>query len=396
MVKLATPLGISFYTFQLLGYLIDVYWESERPQHNFAKFCLYGLYFPYIASGPINRYGQLSPQLYAAHKFDYTQCCFGAQRILWGLFKKLVIAERLAVIVDLVYTNYGVYQGPYVWLGAACFGLQLYADFSGAMDIALGVSQCFGIQLPENFQTPFFSKTVSEFWRRWHITLGGWFRDYMLYPFLKTERISAWGRCLKKRYGKTWGKRIPIYVGLLFVWLSVGVWHGGSYKYICGIGLMMWCVIVGGELCSPLFHKMTTTLHIRKKSLGYHIFCSVRTFAIMCVSFVFFRSESFMEALRMLIASVRRPIAHLSVSTLASALQGMTELMVLAIGLLIAFALELLQYRLHENGLSLRAQIAQKPLWLRWIVYYAVIVMIIVWGYYGIDHPISQFIYQNF
>lgn len=395
-VKLAAPLGISFYTFQLLGYLIDVYWKSYSPQKNPLKFCLYGLYFPYILSGPINRYAQLSPQLFSPHRFEYNQCCFGIQRILWGVFKKLVIAERLATVVGILFSNHGIYRGPYVWLGAACFGLQLYADFSGAMDIVIGISQCFGIKLPENFQTPFFSKNLSEFWRRWHITLGAWFRDYLLYPFLKTERIISWGRHLKQRFGKKWAKRIPTYLGLLLVWLSVGFWHGGAYQYIWGSGLLMWCMIVAGELCAPLLQKLTQALSIRTTSLGYHIFCSLRTFAIMCVSYIFFRATSFMDAVHMLLDSLRRPIAHLSMATLIDVYFGKMDILVLAVSLGIVLWVDILHARVQENGGSVRVKIAQKPWYIRWILYEALIIMILVWGYYGVDHPISQFIYQNF
>ncbi|MDR0823203.1 MAG: hypothetical protein LBN20_05450, partial [Endomicrobium sp.] len=178
ILKLLLPLGISYYTFQTVGYLIDVYRGIAEPQKNPAKFALFAMFFPSVSIGPIHRYNELAPQLYAHHNFDYTQWTFGIQRILWGLFKKLVIADRLAMFVNPIFNDYGQYAGLYLFIAIIFFAFQIYTDFSGCMDIVIGAGQMFGIKMNENFNTPFFSRSISEFWRRWHITLGAWMKDY--------------------------------------------------------------------------------------------------------------------------------------------------------------------------------------------------------------------------
>ncbi len=170
--SLVAPLGISFYTFSAVGYLISVYWGTAECQGSLAKTALFIGYYPVLTSGPILRYPEMQSQLYAPHSFDYKSFTFGLQRMLWGLFLKLVVSSRLGTAVDKIYGNMSAYPGLFIWFAAGLFMLQLYTDFSGCMEIILGVSECYGIQLPENFRTPFFSRSVQEFWQRWHITLG--------------------------------------------------------------------------------------------------------------------------------------------------------------------------------------------------------------------------------
>lgn len=202
------PLGISFYTFSILGYVIDVYNQIAEPQKNFFKMALYGMYFPAILSGPVLRYREDGEQFFQPHPFDYKQVTFGFQRMLWGFFKTLVISERMNLVVNTVYDNYLGYSGVYIWIATICYAFQLYTNFSGGMDIALGISQTFGLKLPENFERPFFAKTISEYWRRWHITLGVWMREYVFYPLLRTQVFSKLGRKCKEKFGKKRGKQL--------------------------------------------------------------------------------------------------------------------------------------------------------------------------------------------
>ena len=185
-LPLLAPLGISFYTLTLLGYLFDVYYEIGKVQTNYCKLLLFGSYFPTMISGPILKYQEMEGRMYAPHRLDYRQVTFGMQRMIWGFFKVLVISERAAIIANQIFDHYREYAGLPIWVGAVAFTFQLYANFSGCMDIVLGISQCFGIQLPENFNAPFLSRTIAEYWRRWHITLGTWLREYLFYPLLRT------------------------------------------------------------------------------------------------------------------------------------------------------------------------------------------------------------------
>ena len=181
-LNLLLPLGISFYTLQAIAYLTDIYRGKATADRNPAKFMLFMSFFPQIVQGPIPRHGQLASQLYEGHDFDYTRVCHGVQLMVWGLFKKLVIGERIAIPVNALFDNYSKYSGPILFLAAAMYGLQVYADFSGGMDIARGVAQILGIELELNFRQPYFSSSVEEFWRRWHMTMGNWMRDYVFYP----------------------------------------------------------------------------------------------------------------------------------------------------------------------------------------------------------------------
>ena len=242
-VDFLVPLGVSFYTFSLLGYVIDVYYGLAAHQKNILKLALYGLYFPNLISGPILKYREHAEQFFSPHDFDYQRVTQGLQRMAWGFFKKLVIAERLGVLVNTVYGDYEGYPGAYIWVATVCYAFQLYTDFSGCMDIVLGLSQSLGIALPENFQTPFFAKSVAEYWRRWHITLGVWMKDYVFYPLLRSGIFTNLNQSLKKKYGKKRGKQYATFAAMFILWLTVGIWHGGDWKFVIGSGLLHWFYI---------------------------------------------------------------------------------------------------------------------------------------------------------
>ncbi len=248
------PFRISYFSLIIIGYVTDVYWGKYKPQKNLGKLVLFAGYFPQMTSGPIVQYEEMQDRLWGEkHRFNYYQLMSGLERVLWGIFKKLVISERCAVIVNLVYSYYEVYAGFYIPLAAAFFAVQLYTDFSGLMDIVIGFSEILGIELHENFDTPFYSVNLSEFWRRWHITLGGFLRDYVFYPVQRSRVWRALRKSCKKRLGKNYENKynIPVYLGLLISWFLIGLWHGGGWNYIFGVGLYMWLIIVSGELLKP-------------------------------------------------------------------------------------------------------------------------------------------------
>ena len=199
-MNLILPMGISFYTFQAVGYLLDVYWNKCRPQKNIFRFLLFVSFFPQLVQGPISRYGDMSETLYGGHSFDWKQVRFGLERILWGYFKKLVIADRISAAVGMLMEDPDYYTGAFVVVGMLFYAVQLYADFTGGIDITIGIAQVFGIRLEENFVRPFFSKNIAEYWRRWHITMGTWFRDYVFYPFSISRPLKAVTSFCKKRW----------------------------------------------------------------------------------------------------------------------------------------------------------------------------------------------------
>lgn len=226
------PLGISFYTLQAVSYVVDVYRGKIKANRNFGQVLLFVCFFPQIVEGPIGRYDHLAPQLYEGHRFDYQNFTHGLQLILWGLFKEIVIADRANMLVSRVFDHNGSYSGADVVLATLLYTLQLYADFSGCMDVATGSAQILGIHLTPNFRRPFLSRSVNEFWRRWHITLGAWLRDYVFYPVSLSKPMVRFNRFIRGKHNTHLGKWAMAGSALLFVWLGMGIWHGAGWKYL--------------------------------------------------------------------------------------------------------------------------------------------------------------------
>lgn len=391
-VDFLVPLGVSFYTFSLLGYVIDVYYGLADVQKNFGKLALYGLYFPNLISGPILKYREHAAQFFAPHAFDYNQVTQGLQRMVWGFFKKLVIAERLGVLVNTVYGGYEGYPGAYIWVATACYAFQLYTDFSGCMDIVLGLSQSLGIALPENFQTPFFSKSVAEYWRRWHITLGVWMKDYVFYPLLRSKLFTNLNKSFKEKFGKKRGKQYATFAAMFVLWLTVGVWHGGDWKFVIGSGLLHWFYIVMEELLAPPFARLNKRLHLDEEGRFLNGVRMLRTFFLVCIGDLFFRSASVGDASAMLksAVSVWNPQILWDGSLLQLGLDGI-ETAVAGFALLLLWAVSL-----KQRKEQVRECIAGKPLPLRWALWYALLFAVILLGYYGPGYSAAEFIYQGF
>lgn len=391
-VNFLVPLGVSFYTFSMLGYVADVYYGLAKPQKNFGKLALYGMYFPVILSGPILKYREHGEQFFETHPFVYAKVTRGLQRIVWGFFKKLVISERLGTLVDTVYGQYAEYPGAYIWIATICYAFQLYTDFSGCMDIVLGVSECFGITLPENFDTPFFAKSISEYWRRWHITLGVWMKEYVFYPVLRSSFFTNLNNKWKKRFGKKKGKQYTTFAAMFVLWFTVGVWHGGDWKFIIGSGLLHWLYIVLEELLEAPCKKIMERLHINDQGKTVNMVRIFRTFFLVCIGDLFFRSASVGDAFQMLrkAVSVFNPQILWNGSLLTLGLNG-TELIITMVSLFILWGVSLLK----QKG-SVRDRIAAKELPIRWIIWYALLFYVILLGCYGPGYSAAEFIYQGF
>lgn len=391
-VDFLVPLGVSFYTFSLLGYVIDVYYGLAEHQGNALKLALYGLYFPNLISGPILKYREHAEQFFAPHAFDYRQVTRGLQRMAWGFFKKLVISERLGVLVNTVYGAYESYSGFYIWAATVCYAFQLYTDFSGCMDIVLGLSESLGIMLPENFQTPFFAKSVAEYWRRWHITLGVWMKDYVFYPLLRSKLFTNLNKSFKEKFGKKRGKQYATFAAMFVLWLTVGVWHGGDWKFVIGSGLLHWFYIVMEELLAPPCARMMERLHIHAEGRFVAGVRMLRTFFLVCIGDLFFRAASVGDAFAMLhgAVSVWNPQILWDGSLLELGLDSV-ELAVMLLSLLLLWAVSLAGRRI-----PVRDRIAKKPLPVRWAIWYALLFAVILLGYYGPGYSAAEFIYQGF
>lgn len=393
-VSILAPIGISYYTLSLIGYLADVYWETAKAERNPLKMALFAGYFPVLIAGPIVRKREVFDSLMEGHRFSYEELFFGLQRILWGFFKKLVISERFAVIVNAVYGNYYVYSGLYVWVAAVCFLMQLYTDFSGGIDICLGVSQLFGIHLPENFDLPFLSRTVSEFWRRWHITLGGWLRDYIYYPMMKSDFFQGIGARAKKAFGKKTGKKIPLYMVTMISWFLVGFWHGGGWNYIFGVGLFYGMVIVLGQMFEPFFKKLIKFFKINTECFSWHLFQMGRTFLILVFANSLFRAASLKRGFQMwrMAFAQWNPWIFFDKSLYGLGL-SQTEWEILMVSMAVLIVCGLLKYFLK---MPVRQWLGQQNLVFRWGVMLILTVWVFVYGYYGPGFDSGSFIYFQF
>lgn len=388
--KFAAPIGISFYSFQLIAYLADVYWERQKSIKNPLKVVLYTMFFPQMTSGPIMTYEEIGEQLFAANKVSYRNITFGLQRVLWGLFKKLVISARLGIITDTIYSNN--YRGMYIWVAAGMYLLQLYTDFSGCMDMIIGAAECFGIKMPENFRTPFLSRNVQEFWQRWHITLGGFMKNYVMYPLLRTKPFSNLSKKLRKSGKKELSKKLPSYLAMLVVWLLIGLWHGGSWKYILGEGLWFYVCIVIGKETEEFWAKLMEKIKLSPDCFFVRLIDAVRVFILVSIGIMFFRLES----LGMVIAKIKAGLSLFNpwIFTDGSLYRmglSRNSFLVMLMSLLLLLIVALLQ----EKG-SVRERIAGQNIIVRWIIYLSLIFSIIIFGVYGSGFNASDFIYGGF
>ena len=275
-LTLALPLGISFFLFQSAGYVIDVYRGTVPAERNPCKYALFVCYFPQLIQGPISRFSPLSEQLFRGHPFDGKEVSFGLQRMLWGYFKKLVVADRIAPAVAAL--RQSEYTGAAFGALTLFYAIQIYGDFTGGIDIALGLSQALGIRLPENFCRPFFSKSTAEYWRRWHITLGQWMKDDIFFPVSVSAGVRKLSR-ISRSHWNGFGKRLPVYAASIVTWLATGIWHGLTPNFVLW-GMLNCLVIVVSEELTPLYRRFHSRFALKDKP-WYGLFEIIRTFLLM-------------------------------------------------------------------------------------------------------------------
>jgi D-alanyl-lipoteichoic acid acyltransferase DltB (MBOAT superfamily) len=391
-VNLIVPLGISFYTFQAVSYLLDVYWERSEAQKSLPRFILFVSFFPQLIQGPISRYGDLSKTLYEEHRFDWKTVRFGLERVLWGYFKKLVVADRIAVALSVLKSDPDYYTGGFVFAGMLFYAAQLYADFTGGIDITIGISQSLGIRVEENFIRPFFSKNITEYWRRWHISMGTWFRDYVFYPCSISHPLKSVTGWTKKHIGKKAAKRVSVYVTTILCWLATGIWHGAAWYYVVW-GLLNGVIILVSQELEPLYAAFHRTFPKAQSSAFYRAFQVIRTFLLLCCLRLFDIYADVGLAFKQLLHMFTefRPAQLLSVQEyLDLGLTGADYLIVL-FGVLVMFAVSMMQ----RSG-SVREKLAAKPYVIRYGAVMAMFFMTLMVGWYGFGFHSQQFIYNQF
>ena len=389
---LIMPLGISFYTLQAVGYVADVYWGKVKAQKNPLKLLLFLLFFPTIMEGPIAAYTDINEKLYAGESLDVDNLAQGYIRIFWGLFKKLVIADRLYVIVSELFNNAASYHGAYIAAASITYTLQLYMEFSGCIDIVIGSAKLFGITLPENFRQPFLSMDASEFWRRWHMSLGIWFKTYIFYPVAMSGPVKKWTKYGPDKVGKNVTRLVELAIALLPVWLSNGLWHGAAWGFIC-YGLYYFTVILIEQALEPVRQKAVSGLKISDKTIWYRWVRRIKTWVIIFTGELFFRAEDLKLGFSMFKSMFRNfKISELFNGAFLNMGLDRFDWIAVLFGLIIVTIVGAFREKHKDFG----AWLAERKLPVRWFLYISLIVGVIILGVYGPGHEEVDLIYAGF
>ena len=383
-IDIVAPIGISYYTLMGISYLVDVYRKNTKVQTNYFKLILFLSFFPHIIEGPIGRYDKLSSQLYNGNKFEYNNFSQGIFVILFGLVKKLIIADRIAPLVNEVFDNYNDYYGLSIVIAVLLYVVQIYADFSGCIDIVRGVARLFGVELEQNFNQPFFSTSIQEFWRRWHITLGAWLRDYIFYPLSLSKPLINYSKKTKNNFFKT---VVPVLVSNFAVWIVMGIWHGAGIKYII-YGLYYFIVVGFGILLKPLINNSNFVNNNSKKSF-YKIFQIARTIVLVTIGMFIFRSENLIQFAEMMKSVF---VISFNISFVFDVVSKY-DLILLAITILIWVYNSFINEYKNNSFIQI---IMKKPLLIRWSTAFVLVVFIVLLGKYGPGYNAGDFIYGGF
>ena len=389
-VHFITPIGISYYTLQMISYLIDTSSGKIHSDHSIVDFAVYASFFPTLIQGPITRFTEIKDSILTCNPITYQNLKFGSQRILFGLMKKMIIADRLDPAVSKIFTSY-TQDGLFSLIGAVLCTIQLYMDFSGIVDICLGSAEIFGIKLPENFRQPFFAENASDFWRRWHITLGSFLRDYVFYPVSLAKPIRRLSKFFAKYFGKAAGKFIGPFIALFAVWFLNGLWHGPYWSYIF-YGLYYFCFMVLEILLKKPVDDFLKKHQIDNNHTGLRIFRFVKLLIIVIIGELFFRAKTLAVGWTMF-SSI---FTNFNLSTFKDTLPflrlDVADWIIVLIGIVVIF---LVDFYKEFHG-SIRNTIEQKPTWMRWSIIYTCIFALLIFGAYGPGYDIVAMIYAEF
>ncbi len=389
--SILVPLGISYYTFSSVGYLLDIYWRKAKCEHSYLKFLTCMTFFPHIVEGPIGHYDKIMGQFGSLPGYEDRRVCFGLQLLLWGTFKKIVVADRLALFTGTIFTAPGEFAGIEVFLAVTLGAIQLYADFSGCMDMVGGIAQVMGVSLEKNFNHPFFSRSAAEFWRRWHMTLGAWYKDYILMPIATSPRFMRLTVKVRERCGKRAGRIFSTAVPTAVVWILTGMWHGTGMSYLAW-GLYWGTLIILSDALSPEIKKASDFLHIQTESRVFAVVQMVRTFFLFCIGRMFTAAGSLGGCVILWSRLFYEPrLGEILSGGLFKHGLDAPNFCVALLGILLMWSVSIFQERM-----GIRERIASAPLVVRWPVYYGAILLILVFGMYGSVYDASTFVYGEF
>lgn len=386
VLQFIVPLGMSFYTFDAIGYMIDVSRGKYGAEKNYFRFLTFVSYFPHIVQGPFSRFDALGKTLFAEHRFSFDRLSEGFGCILWGYFKKLLIADKLALTVGEIFARFTGYEGIHILFVMFLYAVQLYADFSGYIDIISGISHILGIELETNFKQPFFSVSIEEFWRRWHMTLGHWFRDYLFYPISRSEN----SRKIRNRFPPQIAKHMVSFIAMFWVWSASGLWHGANWTFLVW-GWLNMLIMWFSQVLDPAYRKGREMFRISQDNKIWHGFRIIRTFCITCFLFFLTRADSLSHAGKML-GQIKLFSAHNAVQNVYGLFPGLDEHMVwvAAAAVMLMLLIDILSEAGKWDPIKRRT-----PFFVKDLVFVLIIVSLILFGGNGEDVA-KGFIYANF
>lgn len=390
--QLIVPIGISFYTLQAIGYMVDVYWGKVAPEPNLGKLALFLGFFPQVMQGPICQYSDTAESVWKCDSLKKKNLSMGTLRILWGLFKKLIIADRLNTLVASIFNQYESYNGVLIIIAAIAYTIQLYMEFSGCMDIVIGSGNLFGIHLPENFRQPFVSRNAAEFWRRWHITLGSWFKTYIFYPISVSKVMKKWNKFGKQKFGK-YITNIGSSASALFpIWLCNGLWHGPRWSYIF-YGMYYFTIIMLGTIFKPIRDQWIHFFKINEDATWFKITQILKTWVIIITGELFFRANGLRAGVTMFLSIFREfslePIWNGSLLSLGL---DKADFIIIITSCFVVAVVDLLKEYKNMNILTWE----RNKYTIQWCAYYALIFSIIIFGAYGVGYQKVELIYAGF
>lgn len=388
LADLVVPVGLAYYTLALYGYLSDIYHKKYKAERDFFLFLTYVTYFPAIIEGPINLYKKLAPQLKERHGFDETRTVMGLQRMVWGYFKKVVIADRIGILVM------GILQdetavGPLILYAMVLYSFQIYTDFSGGIDVIMGISEMLDIKLAENFRSPLVSQSVTEYWQRWHMSLGEFMEKYIYYPIVLNRRLMKFSRKIPHKY---LSRAFSATVASVIVFIIVGIWHGTGWNYVV-YGIYQALFVSSAVLLAPFYKKVKETLHINDKTFSWKLFTVLRTFVILVFGRILIKSANLHQAAWLLKRMFSEVNPHaLFDGTVYQYGLDMKNIYLIYGCILLIIAVDIL----HEKGIHFRKLLMQQSIVFRYLVYYIAVFSIVIFGIYGPQFSSSSFIYQAF
>lgn len=388
LAELVVPIGLSYYTLALYGYLMDIYHKKYVAEKDFLLFLAYVTYFPAVIEGPINLYKKVAPQFREQHFFDGKKVVMGLQRCLWGYFKKVVIADRIGILVmGILQKDTAV--GTLLLYAMVLYSFQIYTDFSGGIDVIMGISEMLDIKLTENFRSPLISSSVTEYWARWHISLGEFMEKYIYYPIALNRNVMKISKKISNKYlSKAFSSALASFI----VFIIVGIWHGTGWNYVV-YGLYQAVFVAGAVLLMPVYKKGKSLLHINDTTLSWKIFTVLRTFTILVFGRILIKAADLQGAGRFLQRMFAEANPHaLFNGTVYQFGMDYKNVYLMYVCILLVIVVDVL----HEKGVHFRELLMRQGIIFRYIIYYIAVFSIIVFGIYGPEFHSADFIYQAF